>query len=100
MKSTSQPPQSGGVQRAVRVDPMGRVLSSAGDTTELAGFAAYASRVGELVGQSLGLGRFTALDLGFEASRAVLYVEEDGNVVVAEAKNQEDLSSVARRAGL
>lgn len=100
MKSTSQSPQSGGVQRAVRVDPMGRVLSSAGDTTELAGFAAYASRVGELVGQSLGLGRFTALDLGFEACRAVLYVEEDGNVVVAEAKNQEDLSSVARRAGL
>jgi hypothetical protein len=99
VKPISQPP-AGGVHRAVRVDPAGRVLSSAGDTAELAGFAAYACRVGELIGQSLGLGRFTAMDAFFDASRAVLYVEEDGNVVVAEAKNPDDLASISRRAGL
>jgi hypothetical protein len=97
--SSQAPPSSGGVHRAVRVDPSGRVLSTAGDSTDLAGFAAYASRVGELIGESLGLGRFTALDLGFGGSRAVLYIEDDGNVVVAEAANQDALASIARRAG-
>src|SRR6185312_3009335 len=65
VKSHSQPPPppsaapaaapAGGVQRAVRVDSSGRILSSAGDTAERAGFAAYASRVGELIGNALGL---------------------------------------------
>ena len=101
VKPISDKPASGTFQRAVRIDAGGNVLSSTGDAGgELAGFAAYAARVGALVGESLGLGTFRALDLSFEQHRAILCIEEGGKVVVVEAENPEDLATIARGAGL
>lgn len=89
-----------GVQRAVRIDPNGKVLSTAGDTTELVGFAAYAARVGDLIGQALGLEKFQAFELSYETTRCLLYIEDGGNIVVVESKNGAELGSMARKAGL
>lgn len=98
----SQPPPNSqnAVQRAVRIDSTGRVLSSTGETGDLADFAAYAARVGELIGQSLGLGRFMALDIACDKGRSILRVEDAGRVVVVEAKNPDALAAIARSAGL
>jgi hypothetical protein len=89
-----------GVQRAVRVDSVGNVLAGSGETEELAGFAAYAARVGDLIGESLGLGRLAALDLTLVGARSILCIEDGGKVMVVEAKNGDDLAEVARGAGL
>lgn len=100
-RPSQNPPNSqNAVQRAVRIDSTGRVLSSSGETGDLADFAAYAARVGELIGQSLGLGRFMALDIACENRRSILRVEDAGRVVVVEAKNPDALAAIARRAGL
>jgi hypothetical protein len=88
------------VQQAVRIDPNGQVLSIVGDDREFGGFAAYATRLADLIGQSLGLDRFIAIDLGLESSRCVIYIEDKGNVVAVKARNEVDLGSVARRAGV
>ncbi|HVU05015.1 MAG TPA: DUF4388 domain-containing protein [Polyangiaceae bacterium] len=87
-------------RRAVRIDAAGNVLGATGEASELAGFAAYAARVGELVGQSLGLGKFAAMDVAFESTRTILCVEEGGKVVVIEGNAGEDLATVARSVGL
>ena len=100
VKPMSERPGPSSSQRSVRIDSNGQVLSSTGDTGDLAGFAAYASRVGELIGQSLGLGRFLALDLGFDASRSILCVEDGGKVVLVDAKRSDDLAEMARNVGL
>jgi hypothetical protein len=100
MKS-SPPSASNGVKRAVRVDPTGKLLSTAGEApTELVGFAAYAARVAELIGQSLGLEKFQAFEVSFEATRCLLYREDGGNIVVVESNTGTDLGSIARKAGL
>jgi len=97
VRPESAPPS---VQQAVRIDPSGQVLSIVGGEGDFGGFTAYAARLAALIGESLGLERFVAMDLGFERSRCVLYVEGTGNLVAVKAKSEVDLGSVARRAGL
>ena len=98
MKPDSVPASN--LQQAVRIDAAGQVLSSVGDDGEFGGMVAYASRLAGLIGEALGLDGFKALDVGLESSRCVLYVEEKGSVVGVRAKNDVDLGSVVRRAGL
>jgi hypothetical protein len=100
MKPDSVPPPPSSVQQAVRIDGAGQVLSIVGDDGEFGGLVGYASRLARLIGEAFGLTQFMALDVGLESSRCVMYVEDKGNVVAVRAKNDVDLSSVLRRAGL
>jgi hypothetical protein len=100
MKPDSVPPPPSSVQQAVRIDGTGRVLSIVGDDAEFGGVVVYASRLAGLIGEAFGLTQFKALDLGLAESRCVMYVEDRGSVVAVRAKNDVDLSSVLRRAGL
>jgi hypothetical protein len=98
VKPDSVPPSS--LQQAVRIDNAGQVLSIVGDDGEFGGLVAYASRLAGLIGDALGLDHFKALDVGLASSRCVMYVEEKGSVVAVRAKNDVDLTSVIKRAGL
>jgi hypothetical protein len=100
VKPDSVPPPPSSVQQAVRIDGTGQVISIVGDDGEFSGMVAYASRLAGLIGEAFGLDRFKALDVGLAASRCVMYVEDKGSVVAVRAKNEVDLSSVLRRAGL
>ena len=104
-ESTVKPPDSAApspssVQQAVRIDATGQVLSIVGDDGEFGGLVAYASRLAGLIGEAFGLEQFRAIDVGLASSRCVMYVEEKGSVVAVRAKNEVDLTSVLRRAGL
>ncbi len=98
VKPDSVPPSS--VQQAVRIDVTGQVLSIVGDDGEFGGMVAYASRLAGLIGEAFGLDQFKALDVGLASSRCVMYVEDKGSVVAVRARNDVDLTSVMRRAGL
>jgi hypothetical protein len=98
VKAPSTPPPS--VQQAVRIDSDGQILSIVGDDGEFGGLVAYAARLSGLIGEALGFDDFQALDLGLSASRCVMYAEDQGTVVAVRARNDVDLSSVLRRAGL
>ena len=98
VKAESAPPSS--VQQAVRIDGAGQVLSIVGDDGEFGGLVAYATRLSGLIGEALGLQQFKALDVGLSSSRCVMYVEEKGSIVGVRARNDVDLTSVVRRAGL
>lgn len=100
LKANSVPPPPSAVHQAVRIEGTGRVLSIVGDDGEFGGIVAYASRLAGLIGEAFGLEPFKALDVGFASSRCIMYVEDNGSVVAVRAKNEVDLSSVLRRAGL
>ncbi|HEX4335733.1 MAG TPA: DUF4388 domain-containing protein [Polyangiaceae bacterium] len=98
VKADSVPPSS--VQQAVRIDGSGQVLSIVGDDGEFGGLVAYASRLAGLIGDAFGLDQFKALDVCLASSRCILYTEDKGGVVAVRARNDVDLSSVMKRAGL
>ena len=101
VKPDNVPPSgASSLQQAVRIDAAGQVLSIVGDDGEFGGLVAYASRLAGLIGEAFGLEQFKALDVGLAASRCIMYVEDKGSVVAVRAKNDVDLTSVLRRAGL
>jgi hypothetical protein len=93
-------PQPSSVQQAVRIDGDGQILSIVGEDGEFGGLVAYAARLAGLIGEALCLDDFQALDVGLSGSRCVMYVEDQGTIVAVRAKNDVDLTSVVRRAGL
>lgn len=88
------------VQQAVRIDSDGQILSIVGDDGEFGGLVAYAARLAGLIGEALCLDDFQALDVGLSGTRCVMYVEDQGTIVAVRARNDVDLTSVVRRAGL
>lgn len=88
----------GGVGQAfVRLDRAGNVIASRGDAEELSQVASYAARLSELIGEALGMTRFTALESTHPAARQVVHLDPEGGVVALRAPLDADLSAIRKK---
>jgi hypothetical protein len=98
-------PQSGttlggqGIDRAVRLEADGKVISARADAEELAAITAYAMRLAALVGERLGMEELRAVECVTSAHRRLLYVERNGNLIGLEARIDADLATLRERLG-
>ena len=93
-------PSTRGIQRAVRLEADGRLLSSRGEAEELASMAAYVMRVGALVGDQLGMGDLSAVESLAGDTRRLFYLEKNGNIIGLEASADIDLGALREKLGL
>jgi len=99
-------PQSGatlgghGIDRAVRLEPEGKLLSSRGDAEALAEVTAYTMRLAKLVGERLGMDELRAIECVTGSQRRLFYVEKNGNLIGLEARADTDLSALREKLGL
>jgi len=84
----------------VRVDSEGNVVSARGSSSELAEMASYVARLGQLIGESLGMERFLALECVYDDARCVLGVESSGGVTALLAAHDADVSAIRKRFGI
>jgi hypothetical protein len=68
------------VRAFVRLDRRGKLLSARGDGDALAEVASYASRLGNLLGDALGMTGFAGLEATHRGERYVLTVDTAGNI--------------------
>ncbi len=100
------PPVSGtpastrGIDRAVRLEADGKVLSTRGDAEELAAMTAYTMRVAALIGERLGMEDLRAVECVTAATRRLFYVERNGNVIGLEAPISADLQALREKIGV
>jgi uncharacterized protein DUF4388 len=98
-------PQSGatlgghGIERAVRLEADGKVLSTRGDAEELAGVTAYTMRLAKLVGERLGMEDLKAVEAVTSGHRQLFYVEKNGNLIGLQAAVDTDLGALRERLG-
>jgi len=103
--SSSSPPQSGqtlggqGIERAVRLEADGKVLSSRGDAEDLAAVTAYAMRLARLIGEGLGMEDLRAVECVTSARRRLFYLEKNGNLIGLEASADAELGPLRDRLG-
>jgi hypothetical protein len=89
------------IQTAVRLDPNGTLLSSRGaDGPDLAACAALATRLGNLIGDALGLERVRAVEASGAGHVTLIVVENTGNLVAVRAPASADLNTVRERYGI
>ena len=93
-------PSTRGIERAVRLEPDGRVISTRGDSEELAAMTAYALRVSSLVGDELGMGELRAVESVAGGARRLFYTENDGRLVGVEVRADVDLGQLREKLGL
>ena len=93
-------PATRGIERAVRLETDGRVLSTRGDADELAAMTAYAIRVSALIGDELGMGDLRALESVANGTRRLFYTETDGKLIGVEARADAELASLREKLGL
>ena len=93
-------PSTRGIERAVRLEADGRVLSTRGDSDELAAMTAYAIRVSALVGDELGMGELKAVESLANGTRRLFYVEADGKLIGVEARAEAELGPLREKLGL
>jgi hypothetical protein len=74
-------PRPGDFEHFVRVDKHGRVLTGHGQVEELAALAAYACRIGDLIGQLLQFGPSIALEATFSSGSFFVYRDGGGEIV-------------------
>jgi hypothetical protein len=105
LPTTSNPPQSGptwggqGIDRAVRLEADGKVVSVRGDAEELAAITAYAMRLATLVGERLGMEELRAVECVTSTRRRLFYLEKNGNLIGLEAQADTDLAALRERLG-
>jgi hypothetical protein len=98
-------PQSGttlggqGIDRAVRLEADGKLLSSRGDAEELAAVTAYTMRLAKLVGERLGMEELRAVECVTSGHRRLFYVEKNGNLIGLEATAEAELGALRERLG-
>jgi hypothetical protein len=99
-------PQSGatlggqGIDRAVRLEPDGKLLSSRGAAEELAEVTAYTMRLATLIGERLGMDELRAIECVTRSHRRLFYVEKNGNLIGLEARVDTDLNALREKLGL
>ena len=102
----SAPPSSGppastrGIERAVRLEADGRVLSTRGDAEELTAMTAYALRISALVGEQLGMGDLRAVESVAGGTRRLFYYDAEGHLVGLEASTDVELAELRARLGV
>lgn len=102
--STGSPPSGStlggqGIERAVRLDAEGKVLSTRGDAEELAAVTAYTMRLAKLVGEPLGMEELRAVEAVTSRHRRLFYMEKNGNFIGLEAAVDADLGALRDRLG-
>lgn len=85
---------------AVRITTDGTISASQGDADSLAGVAALAERLCQLVGEQLAIDPFIALECTFDAGGCILYEETGGDIVAVEPAVTADVSELRRQLGL
>jgi hypothetical protein len=100
--ASSQPagPAQRGIERAVRLDPSGKVVSTRGDCDELAATTAYATRLAGLVGDQLGMDALKVIECISGGTRRLFYAEKGGSVIGLEVPEDVDLSALREKLGL
>jgi hypothetical protein len=100
--ASSQPPVTGqrGIERAVRLDPSGKVVSTRGDCDHLAATTAYATRLAALVGEQLGMDELKVIECIAGGTRQLFYAEKGGSVIGLEVPEEVDLSALREKLGL
>jgi hypothetical protein len=99
-------PQSGatlggqGIDRAVRLEPDGKLLSSRGAAEELAEVTAYTMRLATLIGERLGMDELRAIECVTRTHRRLFYVEKNANLIGLEARVDTDLNALREKLGL
>jgi hypothetical protein len=88
-----------GIDRAVRLDADGKLLSSRGEAEELAAVTAYTMRLAKLVGERLGMEELRAVECVTSRHRRLFYVEKNGNSIGLEAEVETDLAALRERLG-
>ena len=89
-----------GIERAVRLEPSGKVLSARGEPDELAAMTAYTMRIAALIGERLGMEDLRAVECVVGSSRRLFYVEKHGNYVGLEAAVDAELGPLRDKLGL
>ncbi len=84
--------------RAVRLDSEGEVITSRGNLQNFPDAASYAVRLAELIGEGLGLERFSGLECVTSTSVMLAYVDED-DLVAVEAESAAEVNQHRKRAG-
>jgi hypothetical protein len=100
--ASSQPagPSQRGIERAVRLDPNGKVVSTRGDCDNLAATTAYATRLASLVGEQLGLDALKVMECVSGPTRRLFYAEKGGSMIGLEVPEEVDLSALREKLGL
>jgi len=97
---TAAPPSTRDIDRAVRLQSDGKVLSKRGDADELASLTAYVMRLGTLIGDPLCMGELHAVEAVSHGKRRIFYAEKDGNLLGLEAADTVDLEPLRQKLGL
>jgi hypothetical protein len=93
-------PRPTGFEHFVRIDPHGRVLQGHGRVEEMAALCAYASRMGDLIGQLLQFGPSVAIEASFSSGSFFVYRERGGEVVGIKPQPQMALRDLRSRLNL
>lgn len=99
-QSGMTPSSTRGIERAVRLEKDGRVISTRGDADELSAMTAYALKVSALVGDELGMGELRAVESIANGKRRLFYLEPDGNLIGIEAATDAELGPLREKLGL
>jgi hypothetical protein len=85
-------------EHAVRLDAQGEVLTGHGDTEALAGLAAYAVRLGDLIGEIMGMDKLAAIEGGLRSGkRCLIFRDERGDIVALRPAVHVDLTPLKTR---
>jgi hypothetical protein len=98
--TASGPPSGRGIERAVRLDAEGKVVSTRGDADELAAMTAYATRLSSLIGERLGMETLRAVECMAGTTRRLFYIEKNGNLIGLETPADVDLTALREKLGL
>jgi hypothetical protein len=99
-QSGMAPSSTRGIERAVRLEKDGRVISTRGDADELTAMTAYALKVSALVGDELGMGELRAVESIANGKRRLFYLEADGNLIGLETSTDVELGPLREKLGV
>jgi hypothetical protein len=106
MIQKSEPPVSNatpnltGIERAVRLEADGRVVSARGDAAELAEMTAYTMRLAALIGERLGMEGLRAVESVNGMTRRIFYADKNGGFIGLQASTDADLGVLREKLGL
>jgi hypothetical protein len=82
-------------EHAVRMDARGTIVNGQGAAEDHAELAAYCCRLGDLLGELLGMGKLRAIDGALKGGERCFVVREDsGDTVVLRARAGADVSAI------
>jgi hypothetical protein len=81
-------------EHAVRLDLQGNVLSGHGRVEELASLSAYVCRLGDLIGELMGMGKLNALEATLHQGKCLIFRGQSGSTVALRPRTNVDLTRI------